>query len=178
MTRYCAFFGSINVGGNRLSMADLRYAFEREEFANVETVVASGNVLFDYDDRPTEGLEELFAHMMADRFDIESFVAVRTKDEVRTAIDENPFADKGEDKRVHTHFLEGQPTKAQFEKLVADHEERGDEEKMALGRRCLFVDYVDGVARTRLTGDYITRRLKHRHTARNINSLRRILDKM
>jgi len=178
MTRYCAFFGSINVGGNRLSMADLRYAFEREEFENVETVVASGNVLFDYDDRPTEGLEDLFAHMMADRFDIESFVAVRTKDEVRTAIDENPFAGKEDDTRVHTHFLEGQPTKAQFEKLVADHEDRGDEEKLALGDRCLFVDYVDGVGRSRLTGDYIARRLKHRGTARNITSLRRILDKM
>ena len=42
MTRYLALFGSINVGGNRLKMADLRYAFEREEFENVETVVASG----------------------------------------------------------------------------------------------------------------------------------------
>ena len=44
MPRYVAFFGSINVGGNRLTMADLRAAFEAEDFANVETVVASGNV--------------------------------------------------------------------------------------------------------------------------------------
>ena len=47
MPRYVAFLGTINVGGNRLTMADLRAAFEREEFAKVETVVASGNVLFD-----------------------------------------------------------------------------------------------------------------------------------
>ena len=58
MPRYVAFFGSINVGGNRLTMADLRYAFEREGFENVETVVASGNVLFDFDERPTDGLED------------------------------------------------------------------------------------------------------------------------
>ena len=64
MPRYVAFFGSINVGGNRLTMADLRAAFEAEDFANVETVVASGNVLFDFDERPTAGLEDLFAHMM------------------------------------------------------------------------------------------------------------------
>ena len=46
MTRYVALLGSINVGGNRLSMADLREAMEREDFENVETVVASGNVKF------------------------------------------------------------------------------------------------------------------------------------
>ena len=57
MPRYVAFFGSINVGGNRLTMADLRAAFEAEDFANVETVVASGNVLFDFPERPTRGLE-------------------------------------------------------------------------------------------------------------------------
>ena len=85
MPRYAAFFGSINVGGNRLTMADLRWAFAREGFENVETVVASGNVLFDFDERPSEGLEDLFAHMMAERFDITSFVAVRTRDEVAEA---------------------------------------------------------------------------------------------
>lgn len=178
MTRYCAFFGSINVGGNRLSMADLRYAFEREEFENVETVVSSGNVLFDYDDRPTDGLEDLFAHMMADRFDIKSFVAVRNPDEVRAAIEGNPFTPAGDPARVHTYFLAGQPTQAQFDKLLSDHEERGDEERVALGTRCIYIDFVDGVARSRLTGDWIGHRLKHRGTARSISSLRRILDKM
>ena len=54
MTRYVAFFGSINVGGNRLTMADLRAAFEAEDFANVATVVASGNVLFEFPERPTD----------------------------------------------------------------------------------------------------------------------------
>ena len=177
MTRYCAFFAAINVGGNRLTMADLRYAFAREEFENVETVVASGNVLFDFDERPTEGLEELFAYMMRDRFDIDSFVAVRTPDEVRAAIEGNPFAGTGEDKFVHTHFLGGQPTKAQFDRLLADHAGRG-EERIAPGERCLFVDYAGGTGSSRLTGDFITRRLGHRGTARNVRSLARILAKM
>ena len=87
MNRYCAFFGSLNVGGNRLTMADLRYAFEREDFANVETVVASGNVLFDFDDRPTDGLEDLFAHMMHDRFDI-----LRRLGEIGVADDDDAVA--------------------------------------------------------------------------------------
>jgi len=178
MTRYVALFGSINVGGNnRLTMADLRYAFEREEFEDVETVVASGNVLFSFDDRPTDGLEDLFAHMMRDRFDIESFVAVRNADEIRAAIEGNPFRGDGQDNLVHTQFLAGQPSRAQFDKLLADYEGRGPE-RLALGDRALFVDYADGAGHSRLTGPFIARRLGCEGTARNMRSLSRILDKM
>ena len=177
MTRYCAFFGSINVGANRLTMADLRYAFEREEFENVETVIASGNVLFDYDERPTDGLEDLFAHMMRDRFDIESFVAVRSREEVRAAVEDNPFTGIGADNLVHTHFLERQPTQAQFEGLLAAYAGRGDE-KIALGDRCLYIDFVNGTGQSRLTGPFLERRLAARGTARNVRSLARILAKM
>ena len=177
MTRYVALFGSINVGGNRLTMADLRWAFEREGFADVETVVASGNVLFDFEDRPTDGLEELFAHMMAERFDIDSFVAVRTRDELARAIADNPFADDGEENRVHVQFLGAQPSPAQFGDLVAAYAGRGPE-RLAPGDRALYIDFVDGVGASRLTGPFIERRLGCRGTARNIRSLRRILDKM
>ena len=71
MTRYVALLGSINVGGNRLLMADLRDALEREDFEDVETVVASGNVLFSHDERPSDGLSDKIAHIVHDRFGID-----------------------------------------------------------------------------------------------------------
>lgn len=177
MTRYCAFFAAINVAGNRLTMADLRYAFEREEFENVETVVASGNVLFDFDERPTEGLEDLFAYMMRDRFDIDTFAAVRNREEVRSAVEDNPFTGIGQDHFVHTLFLEREPDPEKFEKLVADHSSRGPE-KIEMGPRSLYIDYVDGVGPSKLSNAFIERRLGCRGTARNVRSLARILAKM
>jgi uncharacterized protein (DUF1697 family) len=177
MPRYLALFGSINVGGNRLTMADLRWAFEREGFAKVDTVVASGNVLFEYDERPTDGLEDMFAHMMADRFDIASFVAVRSREELASAITDNPFAVDGAEDRVHTQFLAGQPSAAQFADLVEAYSGRGPE-RLALGSRALYIDYVEGVGQSRLTGPFIERRLGCPGTARNLRSLRRILAKM
>lgn len=177
MPRYVALFGSINVGGNRLTMADLRYAFEREGFGNVETVVASGNVLFEFDERPTEGLEELFAHMMAERFDIASFVAVRSRGELAEAISGNPFAADGAENLVHTQFLGGQPSQAQFDDLLAAYAGRGPE-RLALGDRALYIDFVEGAGNSRLTGPFIERRLGCPGTARNIRSLKRILDKL
>ena len=178
MIRYAAFFGSINVGGsNRLLMTELREALEREEFEDVETVVASGNVLFSHDERPSDGLSEKLAYVLRDRFGIDTFAAVRSRAEVTAAIADNPFNGQGEDKFVHTHFLDGQPTQAQFDKLVADHAGRGHE-TLALGDRALYVDYVDGAGNSKLTGAFIERRLGCRGTARNMRSLQRILDKM
>lgn len=176
MTRYIAFFGSINVGSNRLTMADLRWAFEREGFANVETVVASGNVLFDFDDRPSDGLEDLFAHMMAERFDIASYVAVRTAAELAALLAANPFPE-GDEGKVHALLLSGDPEAAALARLVADHAPRGPE-RIAAGPRALYIDYVGGVGQSRLTNAFIERRLGLRGTARNIRSLNRILAKM
>lgn len=136
MTRYVALFGSINVGGNRVTMADLRWAFEREGLTGLETVVASGNLLFDYDDRPLDGLEDLFSHVMLDRFDIKSFVAVRDRAAIAEAVEGNPFTGIGADNQVHTLFLERQPDQAAFDKLVADQAARGLE-KFAIGNRCI-----------------------------------------
>jgi uncharacterized protein (DUF1697 family) len=177
MPRYVAFFGSLNVGGNRLTMADLRAAFEAEDFTNVETVVASGNVLFDFPVRPTHGLQEKLGLMMRDRFEMDSAVCVRDRAEVSAAIEDNPFHGQGEDKLVHTHFLERAADADQFAVLVADNQGRGAE-RLALGDRALYIDFADGVADSRLTGKFLERRLGCRGTARNMRSLKRILAKM
>jgi uncharacterized protein (DUF1697 family) len=177
MPRYVAFLGSINVGGNRLKMAELRDALEAEGFENVGTLVASGNVLFEHAKAADPKLESEIAKVIAERFGIETFAAVRSKAELALAIAENPFADEGDEKFVHTLFLEKQPGKADFARLEKDHEGRGNE-RMAAGTKALHLDYVDGVARSKLTGDFIARRLGCRGTARNLRSMKRILEKM
>ncbi|MNC99594.1 hypothetical protein D3C83_179350 [compost metagenome] len=75
------------------------------------------------------------------------------------------------------HFLTGQPSQEHFDKLVADHEGRG-REKLARGDRVLHVDYVDGAGGSKLTGDFIARRLGCKGTARNVRSIRRIIEAM
>lgn len=177
MTRYVALFGSINVGGNRVTMADLRWAFEREGLTGLETVVASGNLLFDYDDRPLDGLEDLFSHVLLDRFDIKSFVAVRDRAAIAEAVEGNPFTGIGADNQVHTLFLERQPDQAAFDKLVADQAARGLE-KFAIGNRCIYIDFVEGVGDSKLSSAFLERRLGCRGTARNVRSIARILAKM
>ncbi|WP_336987117.1 DUF1697 domain-containing protein [Altererythrobacter aquiaggeris] len=181
MARYVAFLGSINVGGNRLLMADLREALEREDFENVETVVSSGNVLFDHEERPPQGIADKIAWVVQDRFEIDSLSVVKSRDELVAAIEQNPFhgtgAGHGEDKFVHTIFLDGQPRQENFDTLLEEHKSRGGE-RLALGERMLFLDYVHGVGVSSLTGPFLERRLGCKGTARNMRSLKRIISKM
>jgi len=177
MPHYVAFLGSINVGGNRLTMAELRAAFEDEGFSDVETVVASGNVLFTHEERPTRGLEEKLELLVRQRFGMRTIAAVRSREEVLAAMADNPFAAGGAQNLVHTMFLDRDPDPAQFRVLVADHQGRGNE-RLALGDRALYIDYVDGAGNSRLTAPFIERRLQCRGTARNLRSLARIAAKM
>ncbi len=175
LSRYLALFGSINVGGNRLAMSDLRSAFEAEGFTNIETVVASGNVLFDHAERPDQGLEEKLRLMMHERFGMNSVALVRSRDALARAIAENPFEADGQENFVHTLFLDRPVDSAGFEKLQSD---RTGPERLAMGDRALHIDYVAGVAESKLVGAFIERRLGARGTARNLRSMKRILAKM
>jgi uncharacterized protein (DUF1697 family) len=174
--RYVALLGSINVGGNRLLMADLREALEREDFEDVETVVASGNVLFSHDERPSEGLAEKIAYVIRDRFGIQTFAAVRSRDELAAAIADNPFRGDGEARFVHTIFLDKPLDREAFEAFAKSYD---GPERLAPGEREFFVDFVQGVGRSKLDPAMAKAKvLKCRATARNLRSLQRMLDKM
>jgi uncharacterized protein (DUF1697 family) len=156
-------------------MADLRAAFEAEGFTQVETVVASGNVLFDYAERPDEGLEEKLGLMMRDRFGMKSAALVRSRNSLAATIAENPFAADGEERLVHTLYLDGPVDPDGFAALEAGV---SGPERIAMGDRALHIDYVAGVADSKLVGPFIERRLARKGTARNLRSMKRILAKM
>ncbi|MBD3730233.1 MAG: DUF1697 domain-containing protein [Sphingomonadales bacterium] len=177
MARYVALLGSINVGGNRLKMADLVAALEKHGFSGVATVVASGNVLFDHPRAAEPALQDEIAKIVQEEFGIASFAVVRSRAELEQALAESPFADQGEDKLVHVHFLAHQPDKDAFDRLVADHAGRGSE-RLALGTRALHIDFVDGVAGSKLTGGFLEKRLGGKGTARNVRSIGRIIEQL
>ncbi|MGB7684860.1 MAG: DUF1697 domain-containing protein [Solirubrobacterales bacterium] len=54
MDRHVAFLRGMNLGNRRIKNEELRAEFERLGFENVETFRASGNVVFDIDDKESE----------------------------------------------------------------------------------------------------------------------------
>lgn len=176
MTRYLALLGSINIGGNRVKMVDLKAALAKEGLKELETVAASGNVILT-DAREPFLIEMQLEQILADRFGFKSCVMVRTRGEVQEAIDDNPFLGVGSDKMVHSIFLSDQPQPGRFEDFFEERKSKGDE-RLALGDRVLYLDYVHGVSASDITGRLLERRLGVKGTARNMNSLKNILGKM
>lgn len=180
MARLLALLGSINIGGNRVKMVDLKAAIAKEGFKDLVTVAASGNLILT-DDRDPLFIETALERVLADRFGFSSCVMVRTKAEVQAAIDENPFhgtgPQHGSDKMVHSIFLSQQPEKTAVDALIVEHASKGSE-RLALGDRVLYLDYVHGVGVSDLSSKFLERRLKVKGTARNMNSLKNILSKM
>ncbi len=180
MARYLALLGSINVGGNRVKMVHIKSAFAASGFGEVTTVAASGNVILDYAGDPMM-LEVQIEALLEREFSFKSCVMVRTADEVRAAIDENPFhgtePQHGSDKMVHSIFLSQQPEKSRVDAVIEEHRDKGSE-RLALGDRVLYLDYVHGVGVSDLSNKFLERRLGCKGTARNMNSLKNILSKM
>ena len=61
MPRYFALLRGINVGGHRIKMDRLRELVEALGFAQVETFIASGNVIFSAHSLDVRGMEERIA---------------------------------------------------------------------------------------------------------------------
>ena len=111
---------------------------------------------------------------MKSEFGIDSLVVVRSRAELAAAIEDNPFAGENEDKFVHTLFVVDEALdRVVLDSFVSDYDAP---ERVAAAERALFVDFGESVADSRLAQKM--KPLKLRTTARNIRSLRRILEKM
>jgi uncharacterized protein (DUF1697 family) len=105
MTRYVAFLRAINVGGHTVKMDHLRGLFESLGFADVETFIASGNVIFETKERDAAKLEKkIAAHLEADlSYGVDTFV--RTIKETAEIEKRCPFQLKKKDDLIYVAFL-------------------------------------------------------------------------
>ncbi|MEP7294639.1 MAG: DUF1697 domain-containing protein [Burkholderiales bacterium] len=86
MPRCVAFLRAVNVDGRTVKMDALRAAFEALPLTNVETFIASGNVVFDSRARDAAALERRIEGQLLAAFGFEIDTFVRTLDEVALVV--------------------------------------------------------------------------------------------
>ena len=91
MPRYVAFLRAINVGGHVVKMSVLRDQFEALGFADVETFIASGNVLFSSRTKNGAALERKIEGRLKAALGYEVATFVRTCGEVSAMAVYAPF---------------------------------------------------------------------------------------
>ena len=113
MTRYAAFLRGMNVGGHRITNADLRGEFEAMGFDDVGIFRASGNVAFEAGHECTvelaarieDGLESSLGYAVA--------IFLRSDEEIRALAAHQPFdaaAVEGSKGKLQVLFLSGEPS--------------------------------------------------------------------
>ena len=122
MPHYIAFLRGMNLGNRRLKMDVLRGLFEKLKFSDVETFIASGNVIFTAKSSDPRKLEQqIEAHLEKSLgYAVDTFV--RTRAEVTAVAAFRPFsaADHNHpDHTIHAGFLREPLSTAQAKLLIA-----------------------------------------------------------
>ena len=166
MTGYVALLRAVNVGGTgKLPMAELKRIAEELGFGSPRTFITSGNLVFSSDDSEAsvrDRLEKSLARHMGKPVP----VMVRTAAEMAAVAKANPVPD-APGRRVLVTFLPDPPRKEALD------EARGvDGERMALGKREIYVDYCGrllGRSRLRIPA-------AEKGTGRNMNTVAKLAE--
>jgi len=165
MAKYVALLRAVNVGGTgKLPMADLKVMCVDAGFTQVETYIASGNVVFESKLAASKAKSELEKrlHQYGGK---PVGVAIRTAAEMQAVLQGNPFP-KAAPNFTAVIFLDEPPPADALKHAtgVAD-------EKMRLGSCEIYVHYPSGMGRSKLKIP-----AAKLGTARNINTVTKLTE--
>lgn len=176
MTRYVAFLRAINVGGHIVKMDALRRLFESWGGANVETFIASGNVVFDTSRRSADAAERSIEEHLRKALGYPVVTFLRTLPELVEVVGHAPFPQSEYEAgaTLYVGFMKGSPVPSAVRAVASLRSDVDDyaiegREIYWLRRRQLMQSIATGPSLDRIVGSPIT--------MRNVNTVRRLAAK-
>lgn len=171
--RYVALLRGVNLGGKRkLPMADLRTLLGGLGLTDVRTHLNSGNAVFTADTEASV-LEEMITAAIAAEREMHVPCVVRTGEELRTVVAENPFEGIATDgSRLMAHFLSAAPAP----EPLAAHPLREIDPTAELGDRVVYQWCPDGLMEAPAIGPFVEKHLGVLFTTRNWNTVSRLAE--
>lgn len=170
---YVALLRGVNVGGrSRLPMPALRAIATGLGHRDVTTLLQSGNVVFSSDEADPAVIGAALERAIEESKGLEVSVIVRTHHELASALARTPYA-AVDGTKAHVVFLSREPDP---ERVAALDPARSPPDRFTVDGREIHLDLPNGAGRTKLTLDWFERRLDVRGTARNRNTVERLVD--
>jgi uncharacterized protein (DUF1697 family) len=168
---YIALLRGINVGGNnKLPMKDLTAIIEKLGGTKVQTYIQSGNAVFQAETALAPKLPELIQKGILKSNKIEVPVIVRSAAELGKIAVAHPHNAAGvEFKALHVGFLAHKPSPAQVASL--DPQRSPADIFSVKGSEIYILFGMDGVAKSKLTNQYMDSKLGTTSTLRNWNTV-------
>jgi uncharacterized protein (DUF1697 family) len=178
MPTFIALLRGINMGGHKkVAMSDLRATVEAIGFADVQTLLQSGNLLFSATTKTTAAAETQLETALAKHLNLTTRVLVRTATEWKKLVAANPFAKEAQRDPSHLALmlLKDKPSTAAVAALKKAVTGR---EVFEADGRALYAYYPDGFGNSKFTTALIDRTLSTTATARNWNTVLKIATAM
>jgi uncharacterized protein (DUF1697 family) len=170
MTPQIALLRAINVGGVKVSMADLKAMFLDLGFENVRTLLNTGNVVFHSKNKAELNLEKLLEMEFAKRSGQQTDFFVRTAAEWKSIIARNPMTNEARRDPGHllVVLLKRAPSAQEVDSLRAAIV--GPETVETDGQQA-YMFYPAGIGQSKLTAKLIEKKLGTPGTGRNWNTV-------
>lgn len=174
MNRYVAFLRAINVGGHVVKMDVLRRLLESTGASNVETFIASGNVIFDSPHKAAElesGIEDHLHRNLGYR--VATFL--RSIAELQSVAALRPFSESDlEAATLYIAFLRKKPSAAPVARLV---ELRNEIDDFHVHKREVYWLCRKTFSESRFSGALLEKIVGSEATLRNSTTVRKIAAK-
>jgi uncharacterized protein (DUF1697 family) len=158
---------------NRIAMPALREALEEAGYEDVGTYVQSGNVVLS-SRKSAKRVQSDVARLLADRFDLDVAVLVRTRAELARVVERNPLGKVATNPRHYqVTFLESAPSAEVLRKLEAA---AAGKERVVHSGRELYAWHPGGQARSKLAALMAGKGLGVTGTARNWTTVTKLLE--
>lgn len=143
MTSFVALLRGVNLGKRQLKMENLRRVATELGLDDPKTYIASGNLLFE-SAKSERMLKKQLEAALAEHMGAPVGVMLRTATELEAVAKRNPFADEAQNFTVAI-FLDEEPGEDALQAA-----KNVDGEKMAVGKREIYVHYPRGQGQSRL----------------------------
>lgn len=162
MSRQVALLRGVNLGGRKVIMSELRALVESAGFADVRTLIASGNLVLDAKEKGAK-LEAKLEQVILDGLGLKTDVFVRAGAELEAIIAVNPFKSfaKTQPNFLVVNFMRAPASAAELE-AMAKTALTGEEVKQ--GKGCLYIKFPKGQGPSKLKTPKLA-------TARNWNTV-------
>ena len=175
MPVFLAFLRGINVGGKKtIAMGKLKALLEELGFEGVKTHLNSGNVVFAAKEKNANKLTKTIESAVGKEFGFAPVIVLRNSAELKAILAKNPFPkmEKSDPSHLLVMTLAGKPNAGAKSKLADAYQ--GDEEIHIAGEN-VYLTYPNGIGRSKLTNTLLEKHLGVAGTARNWNTLTKLL---
>jgi uncharacterized protein (DUF1697 family) len=170
--KYCAFLRGVNVKGTNMKMAEVCEVFKKAGVSEVNSVLASGNILFSSKKNPEE-LKQMLEKSMSEHFSYDAFLFIKSQNDVENFWNGKPFL---KNDNLHCYAFVGNDGVENILMKEFETSLKSEQEDAKIVNHIFYWQISKGNTLDSSFGKILGKKsLKDQFTSRNINTFEKIL---